>query len=277
MELSKRLQAVVDLLDCHERVADIGCDHGFVSIYLIESKKASWCLAMDVNKGPLECAREHVIEKRLSTYIETRLSDGATEIRFINDEPGNKKLEVEAALIAGMGGKLMIQIIQDSLNKFQSMEEFVLQPQSEIARVRQFVRKIGYHIAKEDMILEDGKYYPMMKVVRGEYRTDFETKVPKHLNVKCIYKEEESELKSDTSRGLKNEQLQKLFDEYGEYLLKEKHPVLLQYLKKEKELYQDILNNLTQKNTEKSELRQKEIQKKLKYINLGLEWFVYEM
>ena len=86
MELSNRLQAVADLLDYHEAIADIGCDHGFVSIYLIESKKASKVLAMDVNKGPLERAREHVSEKRLSTYIETRLSDGAKAINYIKDD-----------------------------------------------------------------------------------------------------------------------------------------------------------------------------------------------
>lgn len=247
MELSKRLQAVADLLDCHEKIADIGCDHGFVSIYLIESKKASWCLAMDVNIGPLERAREHVLEKRLSTYIETRLSDGAKEIRFVKDECGKDKLEVEAALIAGMGGRLMIQIVKDSLLKFQSMEEFVLQPQSEIAKVRQFIREIGYHIAKEDMILEDGKYYPMMKVVRGAVEGEMEA------------------------------QLQIVFDEYGEHLLKEKHPILLQFLCKEKENYQEIYAKLLQMDTEKSEIRRKEIREKLKLINLGLEWFEHEM
>lgn len=267
MELSKRLQAVADLLDCHERIADIGCDHGFVSIYLIESKKASWCLAMDVNVGPLERAREHVLEKRLSTYIETRLSDGAKEIRFVKDENGKDKLEVDAALIAGMGGRLMIQIVKDSLQKFQGMEEFVLQPQSEIAKVRQFIREIGYHIAKEDMVLEDGKYYPMMKVVRGVVETDFITDVPKNLKSDSILEEKDS----------LNVDLQRVFDEYGEQLLKEKHPILLQFLCKEKENYQEIHANLLQMDTEKTEVRRKEICQKLKLINLGLEWFKHEM
>ena len=265
MELSKRLQAVADLLDCHDRIADIGCDHGFVSIYLIESKKARKCLAMDVNIGPLERAKEHVMEKRLSTYIETRLSDGAKAIQFIEKDDGGKKLEVDAALIAGMGGRLMIQIIQDSLNKFQSMEEFVLQPQSEIAKVRWFVREIGYHIEKEDMVLEDGKYYPMMKVVRGEHGLNGSVNVPE-----CIrHKIAEGEI-VDTDISF-------LCDEYGECLLKEKHPVLLQFLKKEKALYQEILLDLEQRNTEKSAIRRKEIMEKLKYIHLGLEWFEYEM
>lgn len=265
MELSNRLQAVADLLDCHNRIADIGCDHGFVSIYLIESKKASRCLAMDVNEGPLERAREHVIEKRLSTYIETRLSDGAKAIEFVSDVNANTKLEVEAALIAGMGGRLIIQIIKDSLDKFKSMEEFVLQPQSEISKVRQFVREIGYHIEKENMILEDGKFYPMMKVVRGEKSVNYTERIPKSI------------VKAMDEGKLNESDIQWLFDEYGEWLLKEKNQILLQFLRKEKIIYSDILGNLEKMDTLKSELRQKEIHEKLRYIKLGLEWFEDEM
>ena len=256
MELSKRLQAVADLLDYHEAIADIGCDHGYVSIYLIESKKAAHCIAMDVNRGPLERAEIHVNEKRLSTYIETRLSDGAKALKFLSKE--DRALEVQAALIAGMGGRLMIQILEDSLEKFKSMEEFVLQPQSEIPKVRQFVREMGYHIQKEDMILEDGKYYPMMKVVKGKSEVIELLEIPKRLQDKL-----------ENGKFV----LQDLFDEYGEYLLCNRNQVLYQFLVYEKELYQKIQMTLKQMGSIKSELRQKEIEFKLKYIDLGLEWF----
>ena len=262
MELSNRLQAVADLLDYHEAIADIGCDHGFVSIYLIESRKASKVLAMDVNKGPLERAREHVTEKRLSTYIETRLSDGAKAINFIKDEEGTSQLEVQAALIAGMGGRLMIRILQDSLDKFTSMDEFILQPQSEIPKVRQFIREIGYHIEKENMILEDGKYYPMMKAVRGKVNDASRVEIPQKV------------ADSLEKSGIL---LQELFDEYGECLLKDRNAVLLQFLKFERELYSDILKKLKQTETSKGELRQKEIEQKINFVNLGLEWFKDEM
>ena len=262
MELSNRLQAVADLLDCHEAIADIGCDHGFVSIYLIESKKASRVLAMDVNKGPLERAKEHVEEKRLSTYIETRLSDGAKAIEFLDNGDGTSKLEVQAALVAGMGGRLMIRIIQDSIDKFTNMDEFILQPQSEIPKVRQFIREIGYHIEKENMILEDGKYYPMMKVVKGKGNDINSDHIPQ------IIAEKLAEEKFS---------LQDLYDEYGEWLLKNRNEVLLQFLKFEKNLYSDILRKLKQTETSKGEVRQKEIEQKIRFIDLGLEWFVDEM
>jgi len=269
MELSKRLQAVADLLDYHESVADIGCDHGFVSIYLIESKKAFRCLAMDVNEGPLERATEHVMEKRLSTYIETRLSDGAKAIRFQTNEDGMKQLEVEAALIAGMGGRLIIKILMDSYEKFRCMEEFVLQPQSEIAKVRQFIRENGYEIAKENMIFEEGKFYPMMKVVKVSVSNEKAgTNEVKNYVISESEKGFDESVKDKTAGNI-----QDVFDEYGEYLLKTKHPVLLQFLEKERELYRDILDNLKKQNSPKSIQRQKEIEDKLKCIYLGLEYF----
>ena len=71
--------------------------------------------------------------------------------------------------------------------------------------------------------------------------------------------------------------MQELFDEYGECLLKEQNETLYQFLKFEKELYSDILKKLKQTETSKGELRQKEIEQKIKFINLGLEWFKDEM
>ena len=263
MELSKRLQAVADLLSTDLKVADIGCDHGFVSIYLVESGKASRCLAMDVNKGPLERAGEHILEKGLSTYIETRLSDGAKAIQFITNENGVETLEVDAAIIAGMGGRLMIKIIQDSLEKFQAMQEFVLQPQSEIAKVRQFIRDIGFIITAEEMVLEEGKFYPIMKAVRNRLMSED----VKGRNFDLTSSEWEEKAFVDSIKK------QELYDNFGEHLLNEKHPVLQQFLQKEAGLYEEILASLKKQDSEKSKERQKQIKQKLQLIYQGLEWF----
>ena len=265
MELSKRLQAVADLLSTDLKVADIGCDHGFVSIYLVESGKASRCLAMDVNKGPLERAGEHILEKRLSTYIETRLSDGAKAIQFITNENGVKTLEVDAAIIAGMGGRLMIKIIQDSLEKFQAMQEFVLQPQSEIAKVRQFIRDIGFIITAEDMVLEEGKFYPMIKAVNKERKY---ISITENSSISDSWKKAEKKPLEKECFGK-----QELYDNFGEHLLNKQHPVLQQFLQKEAGLYEEILTSLKKQDSEKSKERQKEIKQKLQLIYQGLEWF----
>ena len=245
MELSKRLKAVADLLDVHNSVADIGCDHGFVSIFLIKSKKAKKCIAMDINQGPLERAEEHIAEEGLNTYIETRISDGAKELKFLDQEQKDKQLEVEAAILAGMGGRLTIKIIEESLEKFLAMKEFILQPQSEIWKVREYVEQIGCKIMKEDMVLEEGKFYPILKVSTISDDKD------------QIYDEREKEI----------------FYHYGEDLLKNHNEILYDFLMNEKRVWEEILEDLKKKNTSKTESRKKELEEKLNMTIQGLEWF----
>ena len=102
MELSKRLYAVAGLVTEGASVADIGTDHGYVPIYLVEEGIARKALALDVNRGPLERARMHIVGHGLGDKIETRLSDGLREIR-----PG----EVDTIIVSGMGGPLTLSLI----------------------------------------------------------------------------------------------------------------------------------------------------------------------
>ena len=74
--LSKRMQALADMVSANDVFADIGCDHGFLSIYLVQSQKVKKAIAMDVRPGPLSRAKEHVEKTKLSDAIELRLSDG---------------------------------------------------------------------------------------------------------------------------------------------------------------------------------------------------------
>ena len=80
VKLSKRLLAVAGMVTEGNMVCDVGCDHGFVSIYLIQKGISARVIAMDVNEGPLRAAGEHVGEFGLSDYIETRLSDGVAAL-----------------------------------------------------------------------------------------------------------------------------------------------------------------------------------------------------
>ncbi|MCM1125343.1 MAG: class I SAM-dependent methyltransferase [Lachnospiraceae bacterium] len=185
--LSKRMQAVADLVTPGSRVADVGCDHGYIPIYLIQQQRAEHVLAMDVNEGPLIRAREHVEEAGLLPYITLRLSDGLR---------GFSRGEADTLICAGMGGRLMQKILEREPDKTHSLRELILQPQSEIPQMRRFLADKGYLIIAEDMILEEGKFYPMMKAVRTG----------------------NAETLSETEKR------------FGPVLLKQKHPVLKQYL-----------------------------------------------
>ena len=118
MQISHRLERVASNVTCGGVVADIGCDHGFTSIYLIENKMADHVIAMDINKGPLERAKDHVREYNMENDIELRLSDGAKEL-----VPG----EADTLLISGMGGMLITKILNDSKEVVTTVRYFACQ------------------------------------------------------------------------------------------------------------------------------------------------------
>lgn len=246
MELSNRLQAIVNLVSPGNRVADVGCDHGFVSIYLFREKIASKVYAMDLRPGPLARAKEHIKSYGYDNYIETRLSDGITAL---------KAGEADALVCAGMGGRLMAKILSDGYEKVMEMKELILQPQSDLAFFREYLRNHKLIIIAEDMVKEDGKFYPMMKVV------------PAPL-VKSAGLGGEAEVNIPKA----GERQQAIKDAYGPFLLAKKHPVLQEYLEVLKIRNQEILSNLSGGN-EKAALRRAEIEQELSDIEMCLSLF----
>lgn len=158
MQLSKRMTLLASMVTEGNRLADVGTDHGYIPIALVQEGKIPSAIAMDVNRGPLSRAEEHIRTYGLEAYIETRLSDGLTELR-----PG----EADTVLIAGMGGALTVRILENGTHCLDTVKELVLQPQSEIHLVREYLNTHRYRIVEEDMVLDEGKYYPMMKAVHG--------------------------------------------------------------------------------------------------------------
>jgi tRNA (adenine22-N1)-methyltransferase len=235
VKLSKRMQAVADLVDNVDSVADIGCDHGYLPMYLVEAGRIKRAVAMDVRKGPLAAATEHIKEAGLEDKITTRLSDGLANL---------KDGEGECVIIAGMGGRLIIRILQEAmpfLTGSGGVKQLVLQPQSELSFVRQSLREMGLCVVKEDMVYEDGKFYPM-----GRY--EFGT--PKEITD------------------------QELFDLYGTLLLTERHPVLYDYLIKELHTFEEVKKSLSNmKEGEKRQLRQREIEQKLQHNQMARNFF----
>ena len=222
MKLSERMEAVTALLTPGNVLADVGTDHGYVPIALVERGQIPRAIAMDLREGPLAHARGNIAECGMSGLIETRLSDGVEAL-----QPG----EADSVVIAGMGGELVVHILQRGENVCKSVKELILQPQSELQKVRTYLCEHGYHITEEDMVCEDGKYYPMMRV---------------------IPKEEEVQVLSE---------VQAL---YGPVLLTKRHPVLQQFLKKEQKQLKSILAGLkAQEKTEKIQKRIEQVQQKL--------------
>ena len=162
MRLSKRLETIVKqaaLVCGGEAAADVGTDHGFVPIRLIEEGAADRVIAMDVRKGPLERAKEHVIQFGMEAQIETRLSDGLEKLM-----PG----EAKTVIIAGMGGELMLRILREGSHVRKEIRHWILSPQSELSLFRHGLEELGLTIIREEMVEEDGKYYTILTAEPGQ-------------------------------------------------------------------------------------------------------------
>ncbi len=155
MELSKRLAMSAGMVIKGNKVVDVGCDHAYTSIWLVENGVSPSAVASDVRKGPLEHAERNVKAHHLEKKISVRLCDGLK---------GIKPEEADTILISGMGGPLIAEILKGNKETVKAAEQLVLQPQSEIGEFRHFLHEQGFRIEKEDMVFEDGKFYVSMDV-----------------------------------------------------------------------------------------------------------------
>lgn len=162
--LSDRMMTNVSFIKKGSTVADIGCDHGYVAIYLCKEGIAKRVIAMDIGEGPLSRARSHVEEAGVTDCVECRLSDGLSQLRILQDGT----LEVDTVLIAGLGGRLAIRMMLDDLDKCRLCKSIVLQIQSDLAWTRESLVNNGFRIVDEAMVLEDGKFYTTMLVENGQ-------------------------------------------------------------------------------------------------------------
>ena len=203
------MKAVASMVTPGGILADVGTDHGYVPIALMEKKHITRAIAMDINEGPLERAKANIAANHMEEYIETRLSDGVAALGVG---------EADSILIAGMGGELIIRILTDGEEVCANAKELILQPQSDIRKVREYLRLHHYKIMDEDMIFEDGKYYPMMRVEKNTASEVVWKKMSEGTKIAC--------------------------DTYGPLLLKNANPTLRRYLVKQHKQLNQLISNL---------------------------------
>lgn len=218
MQLSKRLEAIAQMVRPGSRLVDVGCDHGYLPIALVLRKIIPSAIAMDVRPGPLKRAQENIDAYGLNPYIETRISDG---LEALGPSEG------ETLTIAGMGGPLMEQILDKKMEIGRGFQELIFQPQSETARFRRYLMEHRFLITAEDMVVEEGKYYTIIKAVPSE-------NPPLESYDKAEYL-------------------------YGKFLLDARHPVLYSYLQHQSEKNQEIYRRLLESQTPNALQRAEEI------------------
>lgn len=209
MKQSKRLEKIASFVPRGSRVADIGTDHGYLPVFLVQQGIAPFVLATDIGKGPLKRAESTVAAHSAAARIELRRSDGMKELR-----PG----EAETVTISGMGGPLIIRIMEEGKHMWPSVRRFILSPQSELDKVRAYLFSHNFALVDEAMVCEEGKYYTILVAESGQPKLPDET-------------------------GLL----------YGAILLERKDPVLKEYLEQEKNRLIQVLGHLSRQSGERAD------------------------
>ena len=153
MKLSKRLEAVATLVDVGKRVIDVGCDHGYLDIYLTLNNENK-CLATDINEKALNSAINNIKKFNLEDKIETKLTDGLKDIKI------NRKDNI---VISGMGTNTIVKILSSSTLS----NTLIISSNNHIDLLRREVVKLGFYIDTELFIIDKNKPYIIIKFKKG--------------------------------------------------------------------------------------------------------------
>lgn len=153
--MNLRLNTLADMVDPDSRIADIGTDHAYLPIELVKNGKIQYAIASDIAEGPLENAKTDIAEAGLSRQIETRLGGGLATVTHAD--------RIDTVVIAGMGGKLMVNILADAWQNDYCFKTLVLEPNIGEAGVREWLMTHNYQVVQEKLIAEAGHTYELIK------------------------------------------------------------------------------------------------------------------
>lgn len=160
MKLGERLQAIADMVPSGvASIADIGTDHAYLPIYLVNNKIVTQAIAGDIHQGPYLSAKNAVDAAHLEQSISVRLGNG---LEVVN--PG----EAEVVIIAGMGGLNIIDILSSCPDVTATLKRLIVQPMIAAPAVRGWLYDNGWQIVSEQLVREDGKLYQIIAAAPGE-------------------------------------------------------------------------------------------------------------
>lgn len=163
--LSARLSAVAALVPAGAYLADVGSDHAWLPIFLVESGRIEWAMAIDNKMGPYLRMKTNVEQSKAANHIRCSQSDGISAIGP----------EVDTLALCGMGGLLSCSILEAHPEKLQNIQTILMDPHRDLVAVRKRVSELGFHIDAETMVFEDKVFYTIMRFTRPAPRVPYTT------------------------------------------------------------------------------------------------------
>ena len=160
--ISKRLELVASFVPQGTILLDVGSDHAYLPIELVERGQIESAIAGEVVEGPYQSAVKNVEAHGLKEKIQVRLANGLAAF-----EEGD---QVSVITIAGMGGRLIARILEEGLDKLANVERLVLQPNNREDDLRIWLQENGFQIVAESILEEAGKFYEILVVEVGQMK-----------------------------------------------------------------------------------------------------------
>ena len=160
--ISKRLELVASFVPQGAILLDVGSDHAYLPIELIERGQIESAIAGEVVEGPYQSAVKNVEAHGLEEKIQVRLANGLTAFEEAD--------QVSVITIAGMGGRLIARILEEGLDKLANVERLILQPNNREDDLRIWLQDNGFQIVAESILEEAGKFYEILVVEAGQMK-----------------------------------------------------------------------------------------------------------
>lgn len=230
--MSERLKTIIKLFDKCSCAADIGTDHAYIPEMLIKNKLCKKVIATDLNEGPYRIAKRYVESLGFEDCIDVRHGNGL--------EPVDLK-EVDTVVIAGMGGILITNILEEKIDGFDEIKTLILQPMNAADKVRKYLHEKGFCIIDEEIAREDNHFYELIKARKSSRP--------------CKYENE-------------------LFYEIGKTLIEKKHPLLKKFVENKMRINSEIIDNMDKaniSNKKKENLKTRNDEYREMLISYGIE------
>lgn len=159
LQLSRRLATVASYVRDGARLADIGSDHAYLPANLLLNKHISFAIAGEVAQGPLDNVQTEINRHRLGDVLVPRLANGLAAV--------TPEDLIDTVTIAGMGGRLIAQILADGHTDGQRYQRLILQPNIDIDVVRTWLMDNDYQLEDETVVEDDGHFYEVLIAVPG--------------------------------------------------------------------------------------------------------------
>ena len=163
VKLNNRLLTVASLVEENKKIIDIGCDHAFLSIYIVQNKSPLKVIASDINEGPLMHAKENIKKYKVENKIKVKLGNGIEPIEE----------DIDTIIISGMGGLNMVGILKYYPKKYKNVNTIILSPNSDTNILRKEICKLGFYIDEELLVKEKNIIYPVIRFKRGKKKYSY--------------------------------------------------------------------------------------------------------